>query len=95
MNLFLVITLSKIVFEVVLITNMFLFIDVFENRSEGIFSLLEDECKKRDPSSVNFAHTILSKSKPMLILPKIKSSEFIIRHCTKDVSYSTVYHLKS
>lgn len=72
-------------------------LDLFDNKSIGIFSLLDDECKFRNPSVKNFA----CKLKSSWITPKMvpinwnnprqKSDDtFLIRHFTSDVHYATV-----
>lgn len=72
--------------------NNVLILDLFEHKSEGIFALLEDECKKRAISSLNLINTIVGtcSRKKMFSLPKVKSSDFIIQHFAEHVRYSTV-----
>lgn len=65
-----------------------------------ILSILEDETKKRAPSTDNLWHNIIEtcKCKTAFTLPKLKQhntkgsfkSTFIIRHFATDVCYSSV-----
>ncbi|XP_031633965.1 myosin heavy chain 95F-like, partial [Contarinia nasturtii] len=71
-------------------------IDLLEDKTEGIFSLLEDESKKRVPSSINFMKMIASTciKKSSFTLPKLKKSPvepqcFVIHHFSQDVFYSS------
>lgn len=66
-------------------------IDLFENKTNGIFSLLDDQCKKRTNSTHNLMNCFgNSLRKEVFDISKTESSVFIIRHFAKHVSYSTV-----
>lgn len=72
------------------------FSDLLEDKTDGIFSLLDDESKKRAPSSMNFMRMVCNTciKNPFFALPRSKSSVesqcFVIRHFCQDVSYSSV-----
>lgn len=74
-----------------------LFSDLFDHKSIGIFSLLNDECKLRKPSVENFGSNLKNswgtqKMSPIKwINPRKKSEDtFLISHFTSDVQYATV-----
>lgn len=73
-------------------------LDVFHNKTKGIFTLLNDECILKSPSIENFANSLKSAWKEDNNSPisweirRQKSNEnmFSIRHFTNDVTYSAV-----
>lgn len=79
------------------LNNLKYFLDLLEN---GVFSSLEDESKKRVPSSKNLMQTIrnICCQKSSFSYPKLKRDDamqcheycFIIRHFSQDVCYSSV-----
>lgn len=69
------------------------FIDLLEDKTEGIFVLLEDESKQRFPSVANFMNrTILACSKKPAfgITLGSRHDSFIIRHFAENTTYSSV-----
>lgn len=70
------------------------FIDLFEDKIEGILPQLEDEGKKRSPCSNTFFQNVKANcsKNPAFFIPKVATGEmnFVIRHFAKDVSYSAV-----
>lgn len=74
------------------ICDVISFPDVFDHKTEGIFCLLEDECKKANSSSTNFIKCVaeICSRKPTITLSKINALDFTIHHHTKPVSYSSV-----
>lgn len=52
--------------------NSELFLDLMEHKTEGIFSLLEDESKQRAPSASNLMSTIfrVCPLKPAFAIPR-------------------------
>lgn len=71
-------------------------LDVFDNKTKGIFTLLNDECAF--PSTENFANRLKNawiddKTPPIswdIRGRKSKENVFLIRHFTNEVAYSTV-----
>lgn len=78
---------------------VFLFPDVFEDKSRGIFKLLDDVCKIQCQNITNFVKNIFSfwPNHSIIMMPKPtqiqQNTEFIIRHFAGDVLYDTVYTL--
>lgn len=69
------------------------FIDLLEDKKEGIFVLLEDESKQRTPSVANFMNrtvTACSKKPAFGITLGTRNDSFIIRHFAENVTYSSV-----
>lgn len=74
--------------------------DLFENRNTGIFSLLDDECKMRDPKLENFMQNFKSmhSSCPACSFfpsicskyPQSTQNEFLIQHFARKVYYNSV-----
>lgn len=80
------------------------FSDLYENSTTGIFCLLGNECKVKNPSLENFTRNVYRNweghSAFVAIKPSIKDSKyltstngFIIRHFAGDVTYATVSDL--
>lgn len=73
-----------------------LILDVFDNKTKGIFTILNDECAF--PSIENFANKlknawIKDKTSPIswnICCQKTNQNDFLIRHFVNDVTYSTV-----
>ncbi|XP_055307272.1 myosin heavy chain 95F-like [Sitodiplosis mosellana] len=69
-------------------------LDLFEDKTNGIWSLLEDESKKRKPSNETFFQNLITKcsKNPAFTLPKISKetnkASFVIKHFSKNVCYS-------
>lgn len=67
---------------------------LFEHKTDGIWTLLEDESKKPKPSNTSFFQNIKTtcSTNPAFVLPKrsTDSNRFVIRHFSKDVCYSSV-----
>lgn len=84
-------TLYPLFFKILL---LFLSLDVFDHKTLGIFTLLEDECKKQKPKSEHFISQFRTeRSKypnPRLSLPPTVENEFVVRHFAKDVQYNMV-----
>lgn len=72
------------------------YLDLLENKTFGIFQLLDDECKLRQPSLTNFVHTVKATHKNKLIPNRAKNelNSFTIRHFAQDVQYCCVRILK-
>lgn len=62
---------------------------MFENKTNGIFALLEDEGKLRKNSNENFTNRISEISKNHIALTSTLNG-FIIKHYARNVEYSTV-----
>lgn len=81
-----------------LMKKMFKFyVDLLENKSFGIFQLLDNECKMKQPSLKNFMHIVNVTYKNSHLFPKLlpnrantELNSFIIRHFAQDVQYTTV-----
>lgn len=76
-----------------------LYLDVFDHKSIGIFPLLDDECKIREPSVRNFTYKLRSMCDSSHVVdPNLRvmnclhnpENTFIIRHFAGAVRYSTV-----
>lgn len=69
--------------------------------TQEIFTLLEDECKKRIPSTSNLHHMIIRACedkidfniKKKTNMTKSPENLFVIHHFSKDVYYSTVIYI--
>lgn len=76
------------------------YLELFEHKTFGIFQLLDDECKMKQPSLKNFMFSVNSRHMitkfPALLpnRPKTEQNCFMIRHFTRDVHYTTVSILK-
>lgn len=74
-----------------------LILDVFHDKTKGIFPLLNDECTLKTPSTIFFSNSLKngwsSFRKPSPISWETKENVFSIRHFTNDVKYSTVRQL--
>lgn len=79
----------------------FCFLELFDHKSIAIFSLLDDECKIREPSVQNFTYklrTVSNNNHTVVADPNLRAikwlhnseNNFIIRHFAGDVRYSTV-----
>lgn len=91
----------KIVFR--FYTNIYLYIfsilDLFHDKTKGLFTLLNDECTLQKPSIGNFESNLKNAWEKNMIAPiswdirgqKTTGNIFLIRHFTNDVIYSTVY----
>lgn len=71
--------------------------DLFHNQTKGLLNILNDECKRPRPSAENFTHNLMEAWKNDRAAPiswkKSKTSIFLIKHFTNDVTYSTVSQL--
>lgn len=71
-------------------------LDVFENKSKGIFQLLDDTCKIQCQNSTNFVENIISSwtNNKIISTPKPKEIHqdlgFKIQHFAGDVCYNAV-----
>lgn len=76
----------------------FLILDIFQNKTKGIFTLLNDECMKKTPTTENFTKSLKNAWNEEKFLPiswrvvgqRSKENSFLIRHFTHPVIYSTV-----
>lgn len=77
------------------------YLDLFDHKSRGIFSLLNDECKIAQPNVQNFTtnlRSIYENQKSDTIDPNLKAihwlhspeNAFVIRHFAGNVRYTTV-----
>lgn len=70
--------------------------DLFHHKSRGIFSILNDECKFQKPSMENLASNLRNawdKHESLItwnFCSKKENINFLIRHFSSDVRYSTV-----
>lgn len=84
----------------------FFFLELFDHKLKGIFPILNDECKVREPNVENF--TLKLRSSPhnpkldeansslrAINWPRNSKNAFIIRHFAGNVLYSTVKPLFS
>lgn len=92
--------LFKIVsFHIIYDINLYFFfqiLDLFDHKSRGLFSILNDECKFKSPSTQNFASNLKNAwEKPGTLITwnfcgQKSETTFVIRHFSSDVRYSTV-----
>lgn len=72
--------------------------DVFDNKTKGLFTLLNDECTLQRPSTENFANNLNKAWQNDRLAPikfrihghKSNLNIFLIQHFTNDVIYATV-----
>lgn len=72
------------------------YLDLFEEKTLGIFHLLDNECKLKQPNLKNFKHAVIATHKNKIIQERAKTelNGFTIRHFAQDVQYCCVRILK-
>lgn len=70
-------------------------IDLFDRKPNGLWAILEDECKAKKSSSTICIKKVLSISHQNFCLPKISTESnsdscFVVRHFAQDVKYTAV-----
>lgn len=77
--------------NIILLDNA-LVLDLFDHEQRGIFTLLEDECKRRIPSTMNLMQILNTTccQNAMFTSSKTEATDFLVRHTTKNVVYSSV-----
>lgn len=75
--------------------NNFFSIDIYDNKMNGIFVLLDDQCKQRSPNVARFTENVHHFWKKHTSFKASASTlshkhEFTICHFAKHVCYSTV-----
>lgn len=72
-------------------------LDLFDHKTIGLFCLLNDECKLRNPSLENFVRSLKNSWEKQTMAPikwntmsQRTETTFLIQHFTADVRYATV-----
>lgn len=87
---------SFFIIRLITLFNILHFADLFEEKPQGILSLLDDEIKKRIPSNDTFFQNLRDNfsKHSAFVIPKISKTtnkfNFVIKHFAKDVCYSAV-----
>lgn len=81
-----------------------IYIGLLEHKTFGIFQLLDDECKLKQPNLGNFMLSVSSRHKDCKMLSTLTTSlsnrakteqeGFVIRHFARNVHYTTVRYFR-
>lgn len=73
------------------------YLDLLENKTFGIFTLLDNQCKMKNPNLMNFVNTVKSTHQNSQVFTEVRPNpaktecnSFIVRHFAHDVQYTTV-----